>query len=323
MALKLVTESVSEYKIFENMQQAKHLLKELNIPEDHPQFIAIKNLLGMTPEAQKAKVKQRPGYMGKFTEWVFKDRQSIDALKDLYELMKAHPEVNFKIEKPESYGYKGETDSRPELEALYDYIQLKSSEQKAKSIIKSIPSVARQKVTPQLTELLANNSDKAKELKSFFAKKGGRYSRATSEQLYQDVRDFIDNLNSDFNLEETLKKIKASGKEGKKGDYQIVYASPELLILQPLTYKMSCAVGSRSWCISTAESHWNSYVDLFSNQYFIYDFTKSPSDKKSMIGVTVAPAREGSSEPEFSDMHYKDDSVASKDYIRDLLSDLG
>ena len=72
-------------------------------------------------------------------------------------------------------------------------------------------------------------------------------------------------------------------------------------------YKASCKIGSKHWCISTSQSMWDSYVNDFTNQYFVYDFTKDISDIRHMIGTTVSPGGK------ITSGHWADDST-----IRDL-----
>lgn len=311
----LVTENLFDYLILENMQQAKALLKRNNIEETNPEFLELKSMLGLTPEAQKAKVKQAPGYLGKFTKWFFEDRQTMTAIKELYELIKANPSIKFQIDNPKSYGHEGKGDRRPELEALYDFITEKNVEQKSGAIIKALPSRTRKFANKKLMNLIADNTKFHKEIKDFYGKKGGRYKN--SNDLYNDTEAFVSNFHTKFNLDTYLQMLNNAGKEGE--DYNIIYKSPELLIVQPMNYETSCRIGSKQWCISTSKGQWDNYVDEFSNQYFIYDFTKKLSDKRSYIGVTAVPS-ESDESPVFSDMHFKDDSRASKEYLENLLS---
>ena len=67
-------------------------------------------------------------------------------------------------------------------------------------------------------------------------------------------------------------------------------------------YDASCKIGSKHWCISTSDSYWKSFVNEFTTQFFIYDFTKDISDKKHMIGATISPSGRVTS------AHWADDS---------------
>lgn len=58
------------------------------------------------------------------------------------------------------------------------------------------------------------------------------------------------------------------------------------LVLQIENYEQMLKIGSKSWCIATSESYFNSYVNDSSTQYIYYDFKLDKTDEKSMIGLT-------------------------------------
>ena len=64
---------ITRFKIFENVQQSKSLLNKLNIDDNDVRYFELKKLLG-----------KNLGYLGKFTEWLFKDETDINFLKTLY-----------------------------------------------------------------------------------------------------------------------------------------------------------------------------------------------------------------------------------------------
>lgn len=59
--------------INETLQKARSILRELNIPESHPDFVKLRALLN-----------KNTGYLGKFTEWMFKDKVSYERLENLF-----------------------------------------------------------------------------------------------------------------------------------------------------------------------------------------------------------------------------------------------
>jgi len=61
---------ITRYKIFENVQYAKKVLNELDIPQDDSGYVELKNILG-----------NNLGYIGKFTEWHYKDDTPIVSLE--------------------------------------------------------------------------------------------------------------------------------------------------------------------------------------------------------------------------------------------------
>lgn len=271
---------IEKYKLFENLQKAKKIISDLNISEDNEKFQKLKDLL-----------KSNLGYMGTFTKWLFIDREPWEKVEDLYKELK-----NVNLDRP--------VDSFEKLEDLYDYIADFKINKKTNQVIKSLPSRTRKLVDDKLKELIRLNTDYAESIKDFYSKKGGRYKDI--ESLYSDTKDLINNLKGDFNLESMKEKIKDL-------DVEIIHESPEVLMVKVNDYDASCKIGSKHWCISTSESYFKSYVNEFTNQYFIYDFTKDISDKRHMIGATISPSGE------ISSAHWADDSPVNDYSIFDEL----
>lgn len=272
--------TIVEYKLFENLQKAKKILADHRIPENNPQFLKLKELLS-----------RNTGYIGQFTKWLFVDRTDFNQLEEIYKELK-----NINIDKP--------IESFEKAEDLYDYIQSFEINRKTNQVINSIPSRTREFVDDKLKNLISLNIDVASSIKDFYSKKGGRFKNA--KDLYNDTKGLIENLKGDFNADTIKNKLKGLNAE-------VVFESPEVLVVAVYDYKASCALGSKSWCISTLNSYWNTYVNEFTTQYFIYDFTKPVSDKRHMIGVTVSPS--GS----YHAAHYADDSRVTDYSIFDEL----
>ncbi len=311
--MKIIRENLFETNehqlIVENMNQAKAILTKQNVPLNDPRFLELREMLGVATEPYMiAKYgdgegqikfksqKGRMGYMGKFTKWIFKQGESFEKVKEVFNLL-----INHHTKIPN-------IDTFDTVEDLYDFLQGSEIDTKVNQIINQIPSRARTNANDRLKKLIELNIQYEKELKSFYSKKGGKFRNA--EDLYIESKSLISNLQGGFNLQKIKQKINESGSE-----VEIILERPDFLVIKPLNYKASCALGSRSWCISTSESYWNSYADVFSNQYFIFDFTKDNSDKRSMIGVTVNP--DGTHKA----AHYRDDTVAHRDYLDKLFDD--
>ena len=67
---------IKSYLLFENLQQAKKILANNNIPEDSPDFLKIKDLL-----------KNNLGYAGWFTMMFYENNISLKELKDLFDII--------------------------------------------------------------------------------------------------------------------------------------------------------------------------------------------------------------------------------------------
>lgn len=282
--MKIIKENLHGY-LNEDMQQARAILKKLQIPEQHPEFQQIKQML-----LKDNKI----GYVGKFTQWRFKDREPLEKILDVYEMLKDHP-----TKVPPIHTFKT-------VEDLFDFLQGSGINTKVNQVINQIPSRARQNVTDKLKKLIELNIKHVEALKDFYAKKGGKFKDPNS--LYKETESLIKNLGGDFNKETFLKRVKGH-------NVDIILERPDLLVLRPLDYRASQELGSQSWCISYNKSYWDSYVDVFSNQYFIYDFTKNLSEKESMIGATINP------DGTIKAAHFKDDSVCRNAYLEELFAD--
>lgn len=284
--------NLTPFKLFENKQKALSILRKFHIPEDDKRYQSLKELL-----------KDNPGYLGKFTEWYFVERISIDRLKELLDLLNK-VRIDKSIDEFKTY------------ENAFDYVQNFEINTKVNQVLKALPSGTRQLVNDELKQLILLNTQYSKNIIDFYSKKGGRYKDIRS--LISDTKSLIKNLSGDFNLGAMLRKIEDAGlfeknPKTKLPSVEIKLKTPELLIIQVNDYKASCVIGSKHWCISTSESMWGSYVNSFTNQYFIYDFTKDVSDKRHLIGVTVSP--DGS----FSAAHWADDTgVQDKNYFNEL-----
>ena len=269
--------------IFENVNYAKKYLKLNDINLDNEKYIELKDIL-----------KKSLGYLGIWTEWMFENNIDIQDMKRLYSY--------FKDPKFKDFTKDLNLDDYQNIEQIYDYLTKKYQDRQVEQIIKSLPSKTRKLTNENLKELIFNNLEYYTEIKDFYSKKGGRYKNI--KDLIYDTKSFIENLKGPWNSNEIAKNL---SKE------EIIYKDDQTLIAWIQTYERSCSVGSKSWCISTDKYHFESYTKYFKKQYFIWDFTKDISDKKSLIGVTI----DGSGKP--SSIHFKDDSMGSIEDIKDYL----
>jgi len=263
---------IEKYQIFENLQKARKYLNDNNIPESDTRFGQLREIL-----------KNNLGYIGQFTIWMYRDRENLDKIDDVYKKLKSIPNLDKQI------------DSFEKMEDLYDYLQEFEINRKVNQVLNSLPSKTREIVNDDLKNLIKLNSDDKtiKALKDFYSKKGGRYKDIKS--LIKDTKDYINNMRGEFNSEAIKKKLKGLNVE-------IIVDTPELLMVRVNDYDASCKIGSKHWCISTSQSMWNHYKTDFTNQYFVFDFTKDISDKRHMIGTTISPGGK------ITSAHWADDS---------------
>ena len=269
--------------IFENINYAKKYLKLNDININDEKYIELKNLL-----------KKNLGYLGIWTEWMFEKDININDMKRLYSYYKDPKFKDFTKDLDLNQYYN--------IEEIYDYLTKQYQNRQVEQVIKSLPSKTRSIVNDSLKELIFNNLEYYTEIKDFYSKKGGRYKDI--KDLIYDTKSFIENLKGPWNSDEVSKNLTPE---------EIVYKDDQTLIAWVETYKRSCEVGSKSWCISTDEDHFKSYTKNFKKQYFIWDFTKDISDKKSLIGVTI----NANGKP--TAIHFKDDTEGNVEDIKDYL----
>ena len=308
----IVSDSLPLFILNEDIKAAKNILKKMHIPPDNKEFKEIVDML-----------QRHPNYVQKFTEWFFIKRDSMEELRSVYDLL-ATTSVKVNIyeklpkpkegqQQPERQGFPGMPErergmpdaegrfAKPKkqvvpykfehAEQLYDYLVNAALDKKVTQVIKRLPSRTREAVASfqPLIELLRSTlTDKpnlAPYIGSYFATSGGRNMYKDSPQLLvDDTEGYIDGITGDWNL---AAKLDDMDKWKKDKDYQLIVASPSMLVLECKTYEFSKAFGSQNWCISTQQSYFNSYADVFSRQYFVLDFTKKPSDNASLIGATI------------------------------------
>jgi hypothetical protein len=307
--MKRFDDYIEDYKLNENLDKAKKLLSELNIPQTDPRFVKLRELL-----------KNNLGYMGQFTKWYIKDHEEWGKIEDTFKELK-----NVRIDKP--------IESFEKLEQLYDYIQQFEINKKVNQIINTLPSHTRENASPELVELLKLNIEWEDAIKSFYRNKGGRYNKNSNwwklpsefksykEWLVDVTKTLIKNLKGGFNLESIKEKMEKGGLKVKPldsdvpgtYDVEIIIETPDLLMVRVNNFKASAKIGSSHWCISQSQSYWNSYVTEFTQQYFIYDFTKDISDIKHMIGATISPSNK------ITAAHFANDrSVGDMSYFDNL-----
>ena len=296
---------ITDYKLFENLDQAKKILRELNISETNPKFLELKELL-----------KNNLGWMGTFTKWYIKDHEPFDQIKEIFyrltsrnnegEFVSGQTLFKFPMDGKNINDFKKSED-------LYDFLTIHESNVKVEQLVKLLPSYTKKYITPELKNLIAQNIDLYNGIKTFFINKGGRYNehsrwwslpkqfKTYGEWLTNETKKEIKNLRDDWTLEFMLNKCKGL-------NVDIVVSNPDVLVIRVKDFKASEKLGNINWCISTSESQFYHYVNQFTSQYFVYDFTRDIDDNWRMIGATIGPTGE------ISNCHlYNDKSLSGKE----------
>jgi len=116
-------------------------------------------------------------------------------------------------------------------------------------------------------------------------------------------------INEEFEQVSEIRRIKDIV---RNVNAEIVKETPELLVLRIGDFAAAKKLGSPSWGIVHSERMWSYYVDKYTNQYFVYDFSKSPTDKEYLLGVTVKPGGK------IEHAYYQDDTPADLEYVDSL-----
>jgi len=257
--------------IRENVNQAKSVLRKNNIPETDRRYVELKEML---------EKRNKLGYIGVFTKWMAAG-SPIQELKELFELIQT---TNVKKIPP--------IDTFQTAEQMYDTIRSLETTTKADNLISRIPSRARAVLdTPELRNFINALDEKNLEyVKSYFLGYSGGFVNSqykNPEDFFPSLEAYVENLNSDWNLTKVLPQVQ------KFDDVKIIYKSPELLVFTISDYETSKELCSKEFCIATSKHYFDTYVHTFSNQFLIYDFTKKPSDVRSIIGATLEPNNKG------------------------------
>ena len=135
---------------------------------------------------------------------------------------------------------------------------------------------------------------KNKELQDLFFDKIKRYRNLN--EVIQAALGYIKSANN-ASISKFFQNIqKVNEKYGELNGADIVYDNNNILILEIRSFFANKDLNANtSHCIASSSYQWDSYVGAdnnFNKQYYIYNFNLSPSDDKSVIGITIAPRSE-------------------------------
>lgn len=270
-----------KYTINENVQKSKKVLKDLNIPETNPNYLALKKLLS-----------RNIGYLGKFTEWHFNKNYSIQRLQDLYKKIK------------ESNLNKG-IDEFKTPEDIIDFIIEKNKNAKEKKIEKSIPNSIKNFLIYDDSDYQKNDDTEriyTTEIKYFdkfikdisvkvpdnkldmvcdyFRNKSARC--LDQDEPYEYLDDVIDTI-VNINPDDIYKNIR---KDNNK-NLTILIDNDEYLFFICHNYESCKKYGSKFWCIVEDEGTFENYTDGAIQSIFFFKDKIPFIDKESVLGMTI------------------------------------
>ena len=244
--------------LFENKKYIQKILDESDFDESD-----IKYLKDLT--------KKNPNNLTKLLKWVLEGEDIGSSISPVYEYYLELREKNLKVPDINQF----ETP-----EKLYDYLQDLENSYKVNKIVQELPSNLKSKYR--------SLKDKSK-VDYYFLE---LYNRKDKKEIivklskYKNVNDLL----------EIIKKLLSGSNEyydilkslEKDENSEVLYSKNNVILAEIKSYTKSCEIGSRSWCISTSEHMWSSYVTENNNkQLFLWNFNLDPSDNLSLIGITI------------------------------------
>ena len=247
---------LQSYKLFENINQAKSILKSLNKDTNDDSYLKIRDVL-----------KGHDGYVGWFTKLHYKYEYSLNSLVELWDLIKSNLDFIPKLPK-QILTYEN-------IEQLQDDLEVVKNKSAYNKILGEFPTKQRS-LLKQSDESILLNLAKRKDNKGFFKKVSSYYNRT---ELIDAIQNFL-SVDPNANMDKIIKISKEQGSD-------IVYYSYEDNILIVRVYnstELNKIAGDCSWCIRNSGTFSN-YVNKESKQFIIFLFDRI--DSLSRIGVTA------------------------------------
>jgi hypothetical protein len=244
---------IQKFNLFENVNQAKSLLKKHNIKEDEPNYVNLKDLTS-----------KHPGYLGFFVKMWLEQNIGFKSLKDLYNLILKSTWIK-NLNKPIT--------NYTNWEELQDDIIKAKNDWKIKQMISEFPSQQKDLVVDEIKPLLIRLYSRKD--KNNFLKKISRYK--SSQELYRSLDEFIKgkNLNFDENIKR-LTNYKIPIIHSDKGN-DIIIAKVNS------SSELTSIAGDTSWCIRNSET-FKSYNNGVNRQFVVLLTDLNNNYRK--IGIT-------------------------------------
>lgn len=220
-------------------------------------------------EKLKIMLRSNPGYIGKFTEYLFDENIRLEDLETTYNALLELKRKGRTID-IDKYTY----------EKLTDTIISERNSIKINSVINQFPSFQKNLIRSQLN----NNSNKMlilkladKENLQTFISKISRYK--TLDHLLDAIKIFLRSIENEKS--EIIKKVENLTYS------DIVVDKNNILIVRVGKFDDIKHIASDcSWCI-LQRSHWNNYTSNGRRQFVIFDYNKDTLDRKFKIGITL------------------------------------
>jgi hypothetical protein len=284
-----------DYKIFESVQQAKSILKELKISEEDKDYQTIRNLF-----------KGNEGYVGWFTKMRYKNNIPLTDLNNIVNLIKNYNQLIKALPK--------NLVQYDTYENLLDDIELTKTKLEVKKCYDEFPATQRKLLDINNTNIiqLLKTLYNVKNNSAYFSK----VARYKNKQILIDsIKSFIEGNTKKADFNDITKKFQ----NYHKGELLpiILDKDHDLIIIRAISSSVVSTLGrGTSWCI-TDSSTFKEYVpDNRTSQYMIWLTDMPIWSNYSMIGVTIGPKG-------YITGHLKDDSYLTISSLIEILSQRG
>lgn len=285
-------EHVDDQLLLENAQQAKAILKSLDIdPSNNDSFKEIRRIL-----------KGHEGYLGWFTKLLFIKKYKIDDLLHLYDFIKNNSAYISML--------KDNVIKYDNIEKLQDDVESVKSESLLRRIYNEFPNKQKNFIDIKKDNKLLDSLSRRKDFKGFFKKVASYHTR---KELIDGLKIFL-STDPSATLDKIMSIAKSNGSEIKYFSYD-----DNILIVRVFnSSELNSIAGDCSWCIKNSGT-FQSYAGNGGKQYVIFLFDRT--DNLSKIGLTLHISKANSNF--YSTAHDKRDSHISYDRIKSILSEYG
>ena len=258
----------NNFRINENMQQAKALVAKLGHSEDEEGFQEIKKILD-----------PNFGYMPVFIKFHYRDKISISRIGNMYDMIKTYSQLlkNVKIN-PSTYD-KFETLDDDINKAIIHNENLKF----ARSFISNKYAHLLNEDNIRLFGEIRKYESKHEKIEAYLIKKIAGFK--DPQHFGEALQNLLNSLAGKWDMESMAARAESEG-----GVVVYKHNQGKWLIIKVPNFAACKRLGSSSWCIARSASYFNSYVATYGIQYIVYNFSKNSGDAWSMIGATVNTA---------------------------------
>lgn len=244
---------IDNFKLFENTQLARSILRKFGVGENSKTYNDIKEL-----------TKDHNGYLGFFVKMWLEQGVSFESLKELYDLIISAPYIRNLNKTITNYS---------KWEELQDDIISARNNWKIKQMISELPSTQKDLVNSNMYPLFLKLYDRKD--KNVFIKKISRYK--TQSELSNALNSFVNQKNLKY--ESILREVKNT-------NVDLIYKSKanDIIIIKVSdSFQLRRLAGDTSWCILD-QSTFNSYNNGLNRQFVA--FLTDLNDNYRKIGIT-------------------------------------